>query len=74
MPHAIQSVLDQTYTDFEIIIVEDEMEKLISVSPSHAQILAFTQKQGSMTMYQDAVLKVLEGITALEEVERIVGQ
>ncbi|OGZ36023.1 MAG: hypothetical protein A3A94_00290 [Candidatus Portnoybacteria bacterium RIFCSPLOWO2_01_FULL_43_11] len=59
---------------FEIIIVEDEMEKLISVSPSHAQILAFTQKQGSMTMYQDAVLKVLEGITALEEVERIVGQ
>lgn len=59
---------------FEIILVDDEMEKIIGFSPSHAQVLDFMKKKGMLTMKQDALLKVVEGITSLEEVERVIGK
>lgn len=59
---------------FEIILVEPETEKLISTSPSHAQIVEMMEEKGLMTMYQDGLLKVLEGITSLEEVERVLKE
>ena len=31
------------------------------------------QKQGMITLMQDAILRVAEGATSLEEVERVVG-
>jgi type II secretory ATPase GspE/PulE/Tfp pilus assembly ATPase PilB-like protein len=31
-------------------------------------------KKGMVTMYQDGILKVLEGITTIEEVERVVSE
>jgi type II secretory ATPase GspE/PulE/Tfp pilus assembly ATPase PilB-like protein len=30
------------------------------------------QKKGMITMYQDGLLKVIKGITTIEEVERVV--
>src|SRR3989338_1293582 len=59
---------------FEMISVDDEMEKLISSSPFHAQVLTFMQKKGTLTMKQDALLKVIGGITSLEEVERVISE
>lgn len=56
----------------ELIPVDQDLEKIISNSPSHAEIVAFAKKKGYLNMYQDALLKVLTGITTLEEVERIV--
>ncbi len=56
----------------ELIPVDVEIEKLIASSPSHAEVFELAKKKGMITMYQDALLKVLNGITTLEEVERMI--
>jgi len=58
---------------FEMISINEEMEKLISASANHLQILKKAREQGMVSFYQDALLKALEGITTLEEVERVIG-
>lgn len=57
---------------FEMISINDEMEKLINTTPSHIEIVEKTK--GIMTFYQDGLLKVLEGITSLKEIERVAGE
>jgi len=56
---------------FEMFTKDEEMEKLISQSPSHIQIFELARKKGMRTMYEDGILKVLQGITTIEEVERV---
>ncbi len=58
---------------YEIIKKDTELEKFIAASPGHAEILEFLEKKDFVSMFQDGVLKVLEGITSLEEVESVVG-
>jgi len=58
---------------FEIFLVDDEMKKFILTNPSIAEIKKLAIKKGMITMKQDGLLRVLEGITTLEEVERIIG-
>ncbi len=58
---------------FETISINEEIKKLISASATHLQILEKSREQGLVSFYQDALLKVLEGITTLEEVKRVVG-
>ncbi len=58
---------------FEAFIVDDEMERLILKAPSIAALRAIAIKKGMVTMQQDGLIKVLEGITTIEEVERITG-
>lgn len=57
----------------EMIVIDQDLEKLVALSPSHAQVREFSHKKGLLTMYQDGLLKVLSGITTLEELERVVG-
>lgn len=59
---------------FEAILIKDEMEKLISSVPSHLEIIEQAKKQGMVNLYQDGLLKVVEGLTSLEELERITGE
>ena len=56
-----------------MIRIDDEIEKLIAKSPSEADLKEAAIKQGQITMRQDAILKILAGITDLAEVERVVG-
>lgn len=56
----------------ELILVDDEMEKLIAQNPTHADIVEFAKKKGMLAMRQDALLKAMEGLTSLEEIERII--
>ena len=58
---------------YEIILINDEMEALILRSAPGSEIKKEAIRQGQITIRQDAILKVLAGITDLEEVERIVG-
>jgi len=58
---------------FEAFLVDDEMEKFILTSPSIAALREKAIKKGMITMYQDGLMKVLEGITTIEEVERVTG-
>jgi type II secretory ATPase GspE/PulE/Tfp pilus assembly ATPase PilB-like protein len=58
---------------FELLKVDDELETLISKTPSEAEIKSFSAKKGMATIQEDGLIKALSGITTLEEVERITG-
>ena len=57
---------------FEALEVDKEMKEIISENNgSEAEIGKYAEKQGMITIKQDGVLKVLLGLTTLEEVERV---
>ena len=49
------------------------MEKLILTSPAISDIHDRATKEGMVTMTQDGYLKLLDGVTSLEEIRRILG-
>ncbi|MFH1401364.1 MAG: GspE/PulE family protein [Parcubacteria group bacterium] len=59
---------------FEAFLIDDGMEKFISRAPSIASLKEEAIKKGMVTMHQDGLIKVLEGITTIEEVEKITGE
>ena len=58
---------------FELFIIDDSMEKVILKTPSNVEIKESAIKAGMVLMRQDGLLKVLQKITTLDEVERILG-
>lgn len=59
---------------FEILLVDDEMEKFILSFPSIAALREKAIEKGMIPMYHDGLLKVIEGITTIEEVERVASE
>ena len=55
----------------EVMEITKEMEGLITRGPTTSEVEDLAVKQGMLTMAQDGILKVLEGITTIEEVERV---
>ncbi len=56
---------------FEAILMDESIEKLVESSASEHEIDKAARAQGILTMEQDGVLKVLQGITTLSELNRI---
>jgi type II secretory ATPase GspE/PulE/Tfp pilus assembly ATPase PilB-like protein len=56
---------------YEAFIIDDELEKFILTSPSIAGLREIGIKKGMILMYQSGMLKVIEGKTTIEEVERV---
>ena len=59
---------------YELFEIDDEMEKLILKSPPISEVQELAVKKGMTTLLQDGLLKVLDGITSVEEVMRVVGE
>lgn len=59
---------------FEVILVDGAFEEFILTKPSTAGLRKFAIKQGMTTMYQDGLLKVVQGMTTLEELLRTTGE
>lgn len=59
---------------YEFFLVDDEMEKFILTNPSIVAMRELAIKKGMVLMHQDGLIKVLEGITTIEEVERVTGE
>jgi len=59
---------------FEFFLVDDEMEKFILKSPSIVDMKELAIKKGMVLMQQDGFIKILEGKTTIEEVERVTGE
>ncbi len=57
---------------FEAILIDDEIEKLISTNPSRLEIKNASMKQGILNMRQNAILKIINGETSFEEVKRVI--
>ena len=56
---------------FEVFKIDDAMEKLILSASSTAEIKEAAVAQGMILMVQDGVLKVLDHITTITEVQRV---
>ena len=56
---------------FEAIVVDDEMESCILTDPSIGELRDKARKRGMITMEQDGYLKVVEGITTIQEIQRV---
>ncbi|OHA38344.1 MAG: hypothetical protein A3G03_00505 [Candidatus Taylorbacteria bacterium RIFCSPLOWO2_12_FULL_44_15c] len=57
---------------FEGIKTDEAIEKLINENPSDREIRKLAKPQGLLTMQQDGIIKVLGGVTSLEELARVV--
>jgi len=57
---------------FEAIIVNEEIETLITENPSEREISRTAKTQGILTIAQDGVLKALQGVTSLSELRRVI--
>ena len=44
-----------------------ELEKIVIESPTEAKIKAEAERQGMITMKQDGIIKVLQGLISFEE-------
>ncbi|MBI2123677.1 MAG: type II/IV secretion system protein [Candidatus Wildermuthbacteria bacterium] len=56
---------------FEAIVVDDYMESYILTNPSIGDLRETAQKRGMITMEQDGYIKVVEGITTIQEIQRV---
>ncbi len=57
---------------YEAIVRSEAVEKAINQNPSDREISQAAIGQNILTMRQDGVKKILNGITSLEEVERVI--
>lgn len=57
----------------EAIFMDDELGEFLRNNPSESDIAKHVLRQGYPTIAQDAIIKVLEGKTTLEEIARVVS-
>jgi type II secretory ATPase GspE/PulE/Tfp pilus assembly ATPase PilB-like protein len=58
---------------FESMSIDAEMQDFILTSPSTSAMERLAVKKGMTTMKQDGLIKILKGVTTMEEVRRVVG-
>jgi len=58
---------------YELIQITEEVHAPIVHGPDIAGIRAIIQRQGQPTMFEDGLMKALNGLTTLEEVMRVTG-
>jgi type II secretory ATPase GspE/PulE/Tfp pilus assembly ATPase PilB-like protein len=56
---------------FETIEVDEDIQKMIISHSTSAEIMRLAKSKGTVTMRQDGMLKVLSGITTIDEVNRV---
>jgi type IV pilus assembly protein PilB len=56
---------------YEVMDVTDDIQRLIVARATSSEIQHKAQEQGMVTLRQDGYLKVLQGLTTLEEVNRV---
>lgn len=59
---------------FEMLRMTTELEQIILTQPSQERLMAEVKRQGMVTLRQDGIIKVLEGIISLEEVLAITAK
>ncbi|MCX6752541.1 MAG: ATPase, T2SS/T4P/T4SS family [Candidatus Nomurabacteria bacterium] len=57
---------------FEAIKTDEAIEKIMPANPSEHEIKKVARAQGILSMRQDGIVKILNGITSLEEVQSVV--
>jgi type II secretory ATPase GspE/PulE/Tfp pilus assembly ATPase PilB-like protein len=58
---------------YEAILMNKQIEDVIEANPSDREIWSAAKDQGILTMRQDGIIKVLQGITSIPELERVIA-
>ncbi len=58
---------------YEIMVIDNDMEKAILSSPTSSSIKEEAIKKGLVPMRKDGLIKVAQGITTIEEITRVAG-
>lgn len=58
---------------FELFLVDETMERFILKRPAVVEMRTLAIQRGMITLQQDALLRVLEGVTTVDEVIRVTG-
>ncbi len=56
---------------FETLAMTDEVERIILTNISEEEFRKEAKRQGMITMFQDGIIKVLHGVTSLEELFQV---
>jgi type II secretory ATPase GspE/PulE/Tfp pilus assembly ATPase PilB-like protein len=57
---------------YEAIFMDQSIETILRTSPSEREIAVVAKAQGIPSMQEDGVLKVLRGVTSLDELKRVI--
>ena len=57
----------------EVLYVDNEVKDAILANKSANDIFAIARKKGMLTMYEDGILKAIQGHTTLDEVHRVIN-
>ncbi len=57
---------------YEAILTDKAIEEIVEMNPSEREVRKAAEAQNILTMEQDGILKVLQGVTSLEELARVV--
>jgi type IV pilus assembly protein PilB len=57
---------------YEAIFMDQSIEEILRKSPSEREIAQVAKAQGIPTMQEDGILKVLRGVTSLDELKRVI--
>lgn len=57
---------------FEAIITDDHIEELLNKKPSEQEVRRVAEKQGLLNMREDGIIKILNGTTSFQEVQKVV--
>ena len=58
---------------FELFVVSDKIEESIYKNPTELDLKTLAREQGMAIMQEDGILKIIQGLTTFEEVERLTG-
>ncbi len=56
----------------EAILMDETIEKIATENPSEREIKHAAENQGILTLKEDAIVKILEGKTTMEEIARVI--
>ncbi len=57
---------------YEAILTDQAIEKVVEENPSEREIRAAAKPQGILTLEQDGVIKIVKGVTSLNELQRVI--
>ncbi len=57
---------------YEAILIDEHIEKIVRDNPSEREIRTAASNQNLLTLKQDGILKVLSGLTSLQEISRVI--
>lgn len=58
---------------FEAIFFDEELKQMVAQGSSAEDIKRVAYQKGTLSLLQDGLLKVLQGVTSLDEIKRVLG-